>query len=121
MKKFIAYTLLFVLLTAVKPSVAQPIVQITHMSYDSYYDLSAFNPAVVVWYLDFEDFKGNLKPSTRRFKTDTKLPLPRVKDSDLKGTGYVRGHLCPAGDRDTRKDLLKSLDVCPIRNTCGYG
>lgn len=125
MKKFIAYTLLFVLLTAVKPSVAQPIVQITHMSYDSYYDLSAFNPAVVVWYLDFEDFKGNLKPSTRRFKTDTKLPYPRVKDNDLKGTGYVRGHLCPAGDRDTRKDLLKETyltsNMTPMTMVCNSG
>ena len=86
MKKIITYILLFVLLTAVKPSVAQPLVQIKHESYDSYYDLSAYNPAVVVWYLDLEDFKGNLKPTTRRFKTDTRLPRPRVKDSDLRRT-----------------------------------
>ena len=125
MKKFLTYTLLFVLLAAVKPSVAQPIVQITHTSYDSYYDLSAFNPAVVVWYLDYEDFKGNMKPSTRRFKTDTKLPRPRVKDEDLKGTGYVRGHLCPAGDRDTRKDLLKETyltsNMTPMTMVCNSG
>lgn len=125
MKNILRYTLLFVLLTAVWPTVAQPLVQVTHESYDSYYDLSAYNPAVVVWYLDFEDFKGDLKPSTRRFKTDTKLPRPRVKDEDLKGSGYVRGHLCPAGDRDTRKDLLKETyltsNMTPMTMVCNSG
>lgn len=104
---------------------AQPLVLSSHKAYDSYYDLSTRNPAVVVWHLDFEDFKGNLKPTTRRFKTDTQLPPPRVKDKDLKGSGYVRGHLCPAGDRDTDRGLLKETyltsNMSPMTMVCNSG
>lgn len=104
---------------------AQPLVKTTHKAYDSYYDLTTRNPALVVWHLDYEDFKGNLKPSSRRFKTDTQLPPPRVKDKDLKGSGYVRGHLCPAGDRDTDKSLLKETyltsNMAPMTLVCNSG
>lgn len=104
---------------------AQPLVLSSHKAYDSYYDLSTRNPAVVVWNLAFEDFKGNLKPSSRRFKADTQLPPPRVKDKDLKGSGYVRGHLCPAGDRDTDKGLLKETyltsNMSPMTMVCNSG
>lgn len=104
---------------------AQPLVKITHEAYDSYYDLATRNPALVVWHLDSEDFKGNLKPSSRRFKTDTQLPPPRVKDKDLKGSGYVRGHLCPVGDRDSDKSLLKETyltsNMSPMTMVCNSG
>ena len=104
---------------------AQPLVLASHEAFDSYYDLSTRNPAVVVWHLGFEDFKGSLKPSTRRFKTDTQLPPPRVRDKDLKGSGYVRGHLCPAGDRDTDKGLLKETyltsNMTPMTMVCNSG
>lgn len=104
---------------------AQPLVLASHRAFDSYYNLSTRNPDVVVWHLDFEDFKGSLKPSSRRFKTDTQLPPPRVRDKDLKGSGYVRGHLCPAGDRDTDKGLLKETyltsNMTPMTMVCNSG
>lgn len=105
--------------------IAQPLVKTTHKAYDSYYNLETCNPAVVVYNLSFEDFKGNLKPSSRRFKADTQLPPPRIKDSDLKGSGYVRGHLCPAGDRDTDKGMLKETyltsNMTPMTLVCNSG
>lgn len=104
---------------------AQPLVKASHKGYDSYYDLATRNPALVVWLLDSEDFKGNLKPSSRRFKTDTQLPPPRVRDKDLRGSGYVRGHLCPAGDRDTDKGILKETyltsNMSPMTMVCNSG
>lgn len=105
--------------------VAQPLVLVRHDAYVSYYDCSVLNPACVVWVLTPEAFRGNIKPSTRHFKTDTQLPTPRVKDSDLKGTGYVRGHLCPAGDRDSDKGLLKQTyltsNLTPMTMVCNSG
>lgn len=105
--------------------VAQPLFLVRHDAYVSYYDCSILNPACVVWVLTPEAFQGNLKPSTRHFKTDTQLPTPRVKDSDLKGTGYVRGHLCPAGDRDSDKGLLKQTyltsNLTPMTMVCNSG
>lgn len=106
-------------------SVSQPLVLVRHDAYVSYYDCSVQNPACVVWVLSPDAFRGNLKPSTRHFKTDTKLPTPRVKDADFKGTGYVRGHLCPAGDRDSDKKLLKETyltsNLCPMTMVCNAG
>ena len=105
--------------------VAQPLVLVRHDAYVSYYDCSVLNPAVVVWVLTPDAFQGNLKPTTRHFKTDAQLPTPRVKDSDLKGTGYVRGHLCPAGDRDSDKGLLKQTyltsNLTPMTMVCNSG
>lgn len=125
MRKILVLFVLIFLGESVLRMNAQPLVLSSHKAYDSYYDLSTRNPALVVWHLDFEDFKGNLKPSTRRFKTDTQLPPPRVKDKDLKGSGYVRGHLCPAGDRDTDKDLLKETyltsNMSPMTMVCNSG
>ena len=106
-------------------SVSQSLILVRHDAYVCYYDTSVQNPACVVWVLSPDAFKGNLKPSSRHFKTDTKLPTPRVKDSDFKGTGYVRGHLCPAGDRDSDKGLLKQTyltsNLCPMTMVCNSG
>lgn len=105
--------------------VAQPLILVRHDAFVSYYDCSILNPACVVWVLTPEAFRGDLKPTTRHFKTDTQLPTPRLKDSDLKGTGYVRGHLCPAGDRDSDKGLLKQTyltsNLSPMTMVCNSG
>lgn len=106
-------------------SVSQPLVLVRHDAFVSYYDTNTHNPACVVWVLSPSAFSGNLKPTTRHFKTDTKLPVPRVQDKDFKGTGYVRGHLCPAGDRDSNKKLLKETyltsNLCPMTMVCNSG
>ena len=96
----------------------QTLVIAHHDAFDSYYDVTLKNPVCVVWTLTPDDFKGMLKPSSRHFKVDTQLPPPRVRDKDFRGSGYVRGHICPAGDRDTSKRLLKQTyltsNVCPM-------
>lgn len=104
---------------------AQPLMLAHHDAFDSYYDVSLRNPVCVVWTLTPDDFKGVLKPSSRHFKVDTQLPPPRVLDKDFRGSGYVRGHICPAGDRDTSKRLLKQTylisNVCPMTMNTNSG
>lgn len=104
---------------------AQPLMVVHHDAFDSYYDITMKNPAMVVWTLEPADFAGNYKPSTRHFRVDTQLPAPRVSDKDFKGSGYVRGHLCPAADRDSNKKLLKQTyltsNVCPMTMNCNSG
>lgn len=103
----------------------QPLVMAKHDGFTSYYDLYRCNPALVVWHLAYKDFSGAQKPKSRRFKTDTKLPPPRVKDSDLTKTGFVRGHLCPAADRDSDRGLLKETyltsNMTPQTMVCNSG
>ena len=102
-----------------------PLIRVQHDSFVSYYDLEAHNPALVVYQLEARHFAGSYKVSGRHFKQDTKLPRPRVKDSDYSGTGYVRGHLCSAGDRDSDKAWLKETyltsNLVPMTMLCNSG
>ena len=102
-----------------------PLIRVQHESFVSYYDLEAHNPALVVYQLEARHFAGSYKVSGRHFKQDTKLPRPRVKDSDYSGTGYVRGHLCSAGDRDSDKAWLKETyltsNLVPMTMICNSG
>lgn len=102
-----------------------PLVKATHDSFVSYYDVQTHNPALVVYQLEHAHFAGVLKPSGRHFKMDTQLPRPRVKDGDYSNTGYVRGHLCSAADRDSKKSWLKETyltsNLVPMTMVCNSG
>lgn len=102
-----------------------PLVRAQHDSFVSYYDLEKHNPALVVYPLEFSHFAGSVKVGNRHFKMDTQLPRPRVKDSDYSNTGYVRGHLCSAGDRDSNKSWLKETyltsNMVPMTMVCNSG
>lgn len=102
-----------------------PLVRAQHDSFVSYYDIEKHNPALVVYPLEFSHFAGANKIGNRHFKMDTQLPRPRVKDSDYSNTGYVRGHLCSAGDRDSDKSWLKETyltsNMVPMTMVCNSG
>lgn len=102
-----------------------PLVRAHHQSFVSYYDIEKHNPALVVYPLEFSHFAGVQKVGSRHFKMDTQLPRPRVKDSDYSNTGYVRGHLCSAGDRDSNKAWLKETyltsNLVPMTMVCNSG
>lgn len=105
--------LLAVLLLVLNPlAVAQPLVQVRHKAYNVYYDLTTHNAALVIWSLQFSDFSGANRLKSGHFKIDPNLPPPRVKSKHFAGTGFVRGHLCPVGDFDSRKDLMKDTYYC---------
>lgn len=102
-----------------------PLVRVAHDSFTSYYDLQTHCPALVVYQLEARHFSGSYKIAGRHFKMDTQLPRPRVKDGDFSGTGYVRGHLCSAGDRDSDKAWLKETyltsNLVPMTMVCNSG
>jgi len=104
---------------------SQPLVRAGHACFISYYDIETHNPALVVYQLEFSHFAGKAKVGTRHFKVDTKLPRPRVKDGDYTNTGFVRGHLCSAGDRDSDKAWLKETyltsNMVPMTLVCNSG
>lgn len=99
--------------------------QVNHDAFTSYYDIITNCPSVVCYNLSLSDFSGSEKVNTRHFRIDTKLPKPRVKDSDYARSGYVRGHLCAAADRDSRKTWLKQTyltsNLVPMTMTCNSG
>lgn len=104
---------------------AQTLVRANHDSFVSYYDVETHNPAVVCYVLEYKHFAGVNKVASNRFKIDTKLPRPRIKDDDYKNWSYVRGHLCSAGDRDSNKKWLKETyltsNLVPMTMYCNAG
>lgn len=101
------------------------LIRVQHDSFVSYYDVERHCPAIVVYILDESHFAGNERVSGRHFKADTKLPRPRVKDADFTNSGYVRGHLCAAADRDSKRAWLKETfltsNLVPMTYTCNSG
>lgn len=89
-----------------------PLAYAQHKTYEVYYSLEDRSPLFVVYDLCLADFAGNAKVTTRHFKKDTQLPRPWVQDDDFKNSGYVRGHLCAAGDRDSDKAKMKDTYYC---------
>lgn len=88
-------------------SAQMPLIKAKHLTWTVLYNYERMSPEVVYYILDESDFRGSISTKPKYFKMDTKLPPPRVSNKDLQKTGYERGHLCPAGDRDGRKDWLK--------------
>ena len=120
-------TIFFMILFCAGKCQAQsvPLVRASHDSFVSYYDLETHCPALVVYLLEYRHFSGSAKVKGRHFKMDVQLPKPRVKDSDYSGTGFVRGHLCSAGDRDSDKAWLKETyltsNLVPMTLVCNSG
>ena len=102
-----------------------PLVKVSHDAFISYYDQQLKNPTLVCYVLEASHFSGSYKVSGRHFKADTKLPRPRLLDKDFTGSGYVRGHLCSAGDRDSDKKELKETyltsNLVPMTMYCNSG
>lgn len=99
--------ILFCLMIPSSFAVAQPFVQAKHLTYDVIYDYGRMSPAAVTYVLQASDFTGSQRQKPKHFKMDRRLPPPRVKNSQFTFSGYQRGHLCPSGDRDARKDWFR--------------
>lgn len=107
------------------PRETSSLFRVKHDAFVSYYDTQLLQPVFVYYNLEWPQFAGAVKVGSHRFKVDTKLPRPRVKDSDYQNSGFVRGHLCSAADRDSRKDLLKETyltsNLVPMTMVCNSG
>lgn len=99
--------ILFCLMIPSSFAVAQPFVLAKHLTYDVVYDYGHMSPAAVTYVLQASDFTGSQRQKPKHFKMDRRLPPPRVKNSQFTFSGYQRGHLCPSGDRDARKDWFR--------------
>jgi len=60
-------------------------------------------PNWVAWHLTAEHSDGDIPRPSNAFHEDDDVPEPRVQWYDYKGSGYTRGHMCPAGDNNGTK------------------
>ena len=84
-----------------------PYIQATHLTWSVIYDYNHMAPSMVYYILQESDFQGVQLSKPKHFKQDYRLPPPRVKNNAFTFDGYQRGHLCPSGDRDSRRDWFR--------------
>lgn len=73
-------------------------------------------PNWVAWQLTAEHTDGALK-RMNNFHEDEDCPLPRATLQDYRGSGWSRGHMCPAGDNkwdsEAMYDSFSLVNACP--------
>lgn len=86
---------------------AQAQTHLHNSTYDVKYDAGINSPLEVRWLITPASLVPRVARSNIKFRSDTRLPRPRVLDSDFTRSGYQRGHLCPAADRTFSLEAMR--------------
>lgn len=98
---------------------------VEHTGYTLSYNKDFNTPNWSAWELTAEHTNGQLARNTK-FYADPKINrLYRVDYYEYKGSGYDRGHMCPAGDMkwsaDAMHDCFYMSNMCPQNRTLDDG
>ncbi len=89
---------------------------IIRKAYVTSYNKDTRCPNWVGWMLTREHTEGTLKRAND-FHEDEEVPVPRATSADYKGSGWTRGHMCPAGDnkwdRQAMYESFSFVNMCP--------
>ena len=81
-------------------------------------------PNWVAWHLTGEHADGPIGRSNA-FYADNAVPSPRATIEDYKGSGWSRGHMCPAGDNKWSETAMYEsfslVNVCPQNASLNSG
>lgn len=72
-------------------------------------------PNWVAWELTSSHADGDL-PRDSKYYEDEDVPLPRATNDDYRGSGWTRGHMCPAGDNKWDVDAMRESNL--LTNMC---
>jgi len=72
-------------------------------------------PNWVAWELTSSHADGDL-PRDSKYYEDEDVPLPRATNEDYRGSGWTRGHMCPAGDNKWDADAMRESNL--LTNMC---
>ena len=82
-------------------------------------------PNWVAWRLTAEHTDGPAKRPNNAWHEDTDVPSPRATSSDYKGSGWTRGHMCPAGDNkwdgEAMYESFLYTNCCPQNGNLNNG
>lgn len=92
--------------------------QILHrIAYTVSYNKETKIPNWVAWKLTKEHCEGDIQRPTSAFHEDKEVSKPRATLADYKGSGWSRGHMCPAGDNKWDADAMYEsfllTNMCP--------
>ncbi len=86
-------------------------------SYIVSYNKETRMPNWVAWHLTSNHTTGEYRRPGSAFHEDLEVPVPRANNNDYKGSGWSRGHMCPAGDNKWDPDAMYESfllsNVCP--------
>lgn len=63
-------------------------------------------PNWVAWHLSANHTNGNVQRPGNAWHEDLDVPSPRATIADYRGSGWSRGHMCPAGDNKWDADAM---------------
>lgn len=84
-------------------------------TYSVSYNQDTKCPNWVAWHLTAEHADGDC-PRYSKYDEDMEVPTPRATNADYKGSGWTRGHMCPAGDNKWDADAMKESNL--LSNMC---
>lgn len=73
-------------------------------------------PNWVFWHLTKDRIVGDVKRPGNAWQEDLDVPVPRANSEDYHGTGWSRGHMCPAGDN--KSDSVAMYETFLYTNIC---
>ena len=82
-------------------------IPLVNRGYSVEFDLSAGIASKVEYKLYAHDDVKKASRYNMSFRQDKRVPKPRAKSSDYKGSGFERGHLAPAADFSFDESLMK--------------
>jgi len=89
------------------------------------YNSSTYCPNYVCWHLTKDRTRGDEQRPDDFIPDGALLPSMQVNTHDYSGSGYDRGHMCPAGDnKNSKQAMLESFNmtnVCPQRHDLNEG
>lgn len=99
------------------PETAEGEAIVSHTGYTLSFNTTTLCPNWVAWELTASETRGHLERS-RDFFPDDHIPArQRVTTNDYTGSGYTRGHMCPAADMEwgaqALHDCFLMSNMCP--------
>lgn len=106
------------------PAFTQEEIILYRTAYSTSYDKQNKIPKWVAWHLTSDHTVGEQRRLSN-FIVDDEVPVPRAELVDYKGSGYDRGHMCPAGDNKWGfQPMLESFyltNICPQNSNLNCG
>ena len=98
---------------------------LSHTGFTISYNKANNTPDWAAWHLTSNHCDGDVERSTK-FWADPDIPRPyRVEYYEYKGSGYDRGHMCPAGDmkwsEKAMHDCFYMSNMCPQTSELNSG
>ena len=106
------------------PAFAEGEIVIERQAYTASYNKKTKCPNWVAWKLTAEHVDGPYK-RMGSFHEEEEVPEPRATLQDYRGSGWSRGHMCPAGDNkwdaEAMFETFSLVNVCPQNSRLNSG